>query len=984
MGSTVLGQELRVVDLPVPGLDDERIRALAMDPKGALWLGTDRGLLRFDGGALERYESDPADPRSIPSDAMYDVLATADGWVWAATPKGIFRVNALTGERDRMPTVRDDGSSIPIECLSLSPSSTGLWAFMGRGGLYHLANGDTAFRAAKHPQGDPRRPVGGWEAPDGHLWYADRNAVRQRDPNTGQERIYHCAPLGQDPNKVLLLDLVPDQYDPNTLWCTSWGLGLLRFNIPTGTFTAHYLHLPLDGLRNIVRDVVQLGPGSWLVSMDDTLRLFDGQRITTAPQAPVSLGLLVDRGKAYIGSIGKLLLAAPPAAGVEVLSGLDPKGSIHAAGTLEDDGYWAVRFYTDRKLMRTDKKGRVREEIRFPTRSTMFEPFKLMVSQHGPARGHVWVGATKGLWLHVPGSGTLQEVPLTPDGGEEDPYPYILDQAEDARGRLWLITSTHGLLRHDPTDHRTVVVPMPEDATMADLISITQLDSGHMLATRRMGAPVVIDVNDLVTLTLQLTDRQQMGDVEGAIAIPSGDLIVYTRSMGIWRLERGASGTAWRTRRRWYLPDRPVLQDATCDGQGRVWLSSDRGAFLLDARSDLLHPLNELIGVPSRMTGELATTTNGDVVLTGNGVVRCPGSFEPFTAPRNLLLRSVRANDKDLTEAFSQGVAVELPFHQNRLTITYGCVALLDGNTITYAYRLIRNGTAQPWTPMDDQRRTDLIGLAPGDYTFQLRAEGPSFLPVFTEAVFSVATPWWASWWARLGLVVLGVAMVSLLTRKVLAARYLRKLQVVEKEREVERVRMRISRDIHDGIGSGLTRIMLMTRKLGGDPQQAQRISQASTELVQELGEIVWTVDPRNDSYGSFIAYIRSMLAKQFEHLDIQLILDLHCAAAHRDRIIGPELKRNVLLTMKEAVNNALKHSGANIIEVSLDLQHDRLALRVKDNGRGFDPTTVREGANGLMNFLKRAEAVHGEVQVNSGASGTEVLFTAPAPSTNM
>jgi signal transduction histidine kinase len=126
------------------------------------------------------------------------------------------------------------------------------------------------------------------------------------------------------------------------------------------------------------------------------------------------------------------------------------------------------------------------------------------------------------------------------------------------------------------------------------------------------------------------------------------------------------------------------------------------------------------------------------------------------------------------------------------------------------------------------------------------------------------------------------------------------------------------------------------------------------------------------------------MLAKQFEHLDIQLILDLHCAAAHRDRIIGPELKRNVLLTMKEAVNNALKHSGANIIEVSLDLQHDRLALRVKDNGRGFDPTTVREGANGLMNFLKRAEAVHGEVQVNSGASGTEVFFTAPAPSTNM
>jgi len=250
---------------------------------------------------------------------------------------------------------------------------------------------------------------------------------------------------------------------------------------------------------------------------------------------------------------------------------------------------------------------------------------------------------------------------------------------------------------------------------------------------------------------------------------------------------------------------------------------------------------------------------------------------------------------------------------------------------------------------------------------------------------FIILPPWWDTWWARAMVVLLAVMLVVLTTRVVLNRRYRARLRDLERERELERVRMRIARDIHDGIGSGLTKITMLSRQMdtAGAPQAA-RIAEASTELVNELGEIVWTVDPRNDSFGSFIAYVRSVLGRQFEDLQVELHADLRCADADRERTIGPELKRNILLMLKEAVNNALKHSGASRIDVKLHLGIDQAGLVVRDHGRGFDPQRVREGANGLANFSKRAEALHGTVAVETGPDGTTVSLRVPLTPTNM
>ena len=146
----------------------------------------------------------------------------------------------------------------------------------------------------------------------------------------------------------------------------------------------------------------------------------------------------------------------------------------------------------------------------------------------------------------------------------------------------------------------------------------------------------------------------------------------------------------------------------------------------------------------------------------------------------------------------------------------------------------------------------------------------------------------------------------------------------------------------------------------------------------------MWTVDPRNDDFASFAAYVRNSLGKQFENAPVELNLVIELAPEDARHMLGPEVKRQVILTLKEAVNNALRHANAKEISVTLSLRRDQLNLVVSDDGKGFDPSKVREGANGLINFRKRAELLNGTVAIDTDATGTRITLHAPLPSTKM
>lgn len=194
--------------------------------------------------------------------------------------------------------------------------------------------------------------------------------------------------------------------------------------------------------------------------------------------------------------------------------------------------------------------------------------------------------------------------------------------------------------------------------------------------------------------------------------------------------------------------------------------------------------------------------------------------------------------------------------------------------------------------------------------------------------------------------------------------------------------RRRISREMHDDIGAGLTQISLMSESAGqktNNPEIIQ-ISEKSRQLVNSLGEIVWSLNPENKSLDHFFAYLREELGKLLEYSSLGY--EINFPDPEEKPVLTNEHRRNILLVVKEAVNNSIKYSSASRIEVKCELEEACLRFEVGDNGKGFDAGGEHRG-NGLKNMKSRIQELEGVIRIwSEPGSGTRIQFDIPLKTT--
>lgn len=243
-----------------------------------------------------------------------------------------------------------------------------------------------------------------------------------------------------------------------------------------------------------------------------------------------------------------------------------------------------------------------------------------------------------------------------------------------------------------------------------------------------------------------------------------------------------------------------------------------------------------------------------------------------------------------------------------------------------------------------------------------------------------VVVRFWQTWWFMVGCSSALLGTVAASVRLVERRKYQRRLRLAEQERALERERSRIAQDLHDDLGSSLTRIALLSDLLRADnqsPQQvqahAEKISQTAAQTVQALEEIVWAVRPGSDSLQSLVEYIAHFSNELFEGNGTRCRLNLpHDLPEMR---LPPEMRHNIFLVVKEALTNVLKHSGAREVHVHAKVTANVLEFIVQDDGRGFDrkQTALKDKRNGLSNMQRRAENMNGTLTVDSTPKGTTV-----------
>lgn len=197
--------------------------------------------------------------------------------------------------------------------------------------------------------------------------------------------------------------------------------------------------------------------------------------------------------------------------------------------------------------------------------------------------------------------------------------------------------------------------------------------------------------------------------------------------------------------------------------------------------------------------------------------------------------------------------------------------------------------------------------------------------------------------------------------------------------REMEREK--ISRDMHDELGAGITRIALLSEIAKGEPpgntSQLNEISGNARQLADSLREIIWGLNPQNDTFDNLIAYVREYATGYLE--DAGITSNIHFPEPLPDLHISHELRRNVCMIVKEALHNIARHAAATHVDVVLKTNHSYFSLYVTDNGCGMIAKQTTKG-NGLNNMRTRTERIDGKftVTTNEGLGTTLAIEHVP------
>lgn len=466
----------------------------------------------------------------------------------------------------------------------------------------------------------------------------------------------------------------------------------------------------------------------------------------------------------------------------------------------------------------------------------------------------------------------------------------------------------------------------------------------------------------------------------------------------VWIARYGGGLDAYepKSRRYRHFGLKDGLPDLFCitlqrDNYGRFWVGTENGLVVFNSLCNVFDPTVKLgfkvfqtsDGIVSNQVSSSATLQHGSQQLLYFGAddgmteVR-PGKLEFNNRPPIPSLTAfylfnrplIPSKDGILKLPIEETKEITLPPKQNFFTLEFSALNLLSPEKNRYRYLL--EGYDPVWVEAGNRHSATYTNVPPGSYTFRVEAFNSdgisSKLPLIMK--ISVLPAWYQTWWFS-GLV-LGAFLLS-------AYGYFRWRS--GQLRKMEALRQSIAADLHDEVGASLTSIQILAQLARHhDPARSSEALEKLPEQVRHtaasLREIVWNINPKNTNLALLISELSRYAGEVFEKMDIHYTLnvDEFPETASLDMVA----RQHLLRIFKESLNNITKHSQADMAVVEFKIEKNELVLTVRDNGRGFDPATVRRG-NGLDNMQKRTAAVGGRLSLRSSlGEGTQILLRLP------
>lgn len=983
------------------GLSHPKVNCIIQDSRGFMWMGTDDGLNRYDGKNFTTFRNIPGDTASLSGNLITALLEDKAGVIWIGTADG-----GLTCYNYNQPALKQfkqykhksqDSNSIPVNIINAMAEDE-------QGFLWLATSGSSVIRFDKQT---------------GKFW---------KGANT--------------PRKTALsVCTISKEY----VWAGGQGGGLLQINtrrLQTNRDTRYdnlYEPLPHVSITSIYKDVTNhIWMGSWdknLYRLNTALQeeIFTPATIPAFPGDEILSFGEDDAGKLWIGSKTKGLFIYNQTA--KIFQNL--RHNPLQGGSIAGNTIYCIYRDRHKNIWLGTNDGVSVYKPGLQITSQQFLPFDgediIIHDMYVDEELQVWIATAQGLYKK------------TTQGFEKRSINWngkalSVSRIYPLQKNEWLLGTNFSLFKYQPSSNQISILPRTSsDAVMNGIISSTIKD---IITDTIHGHPVFLtapyghfisyydlkeerwfsrsSIPEKIVTKYDIRDNQ----VSRFYKTNAGTLWLATDK---WGLARWDKQTAFR----YYINDPNIstsisnnhVYDIKEDRFHNLWVSTYGGG---------LHYFNTVSGQfthihSSGNLGEgIAVDKNNSVWMIANGHLE---TYEPHTQKHQIIqlpdlekkggvrgqIYSDRVGNMYLTglnyyiqfrpetlaatsqqpdviftnfSIFNQPKPemlhtslIRLKPSQNYFSIEFAAPDY-SGAPVTYTYRLA--GFDDRWIEAGSRNFVSYSNLPGGQYKFEVKASNSrgQWGDKLATLHLKVIPPFWTQWWFY--------ALAALFVSTGIYLLYRYRLNEFKKR---QLIRNKIAQDLHDNMGSTLSSISVYSQvasiyhqknKAGELQTMLEKIGATSSEMIGEMSDIVWAIQPKNDSLHTMILRMESFAKPLLQAKNIRFKFDYKLA--DQNAVLTMEKRKNFYLVFKEAVNNAIKYANCSELLVQLAQSNKKLSLHIIDNGVGFDHNGVRKSSNnlsgnGLGNMQDRALDVGAEFQIDSEiGKGTSVFLSMDIP----
>lgn len=987
------------------GLSHNQVNCIHQDRRGFTWIGTNDGLNRFDGKYFTVFNHKPGDSTTISGNIITDILEDAEGILWIATADG-----GLSCYDYRLPPERQfrqykhrpgDSASIPVNIINDLAEDRYGFLWLATSG-HSLLRFDKAKGRFERPVKSGTKTILALSLGDSDILWAGREGggilkINTRDLSSYSDPRYNnlYANLPHAAVTALFVDR------RRQTWIGSWDK--IVYRIQPG----------MDKEDSFMQSETRFS------FINDEIRCFAEDR----------------SGRIWMGGKTSGLQVFNPATGHFYLYTHDAARQGTIAGNTIN------AFYVDKQGMvwiGTNMGISVYNPVQQPFVQTFLPVNRrtTIYDFHTAGNGDLWIGTSEGLFIRSQRSGEIRHLPLK----FRNETLTISKIFEDVDGTIYLGTN-YSLFTYEPETGRLSLLPNTEkDKVMSRIIEsrivsierdtidghpvLITVPYGHYLSyydlvekrwiSRMDSVKRILEKYGMRDNLIRKVYRTETGEVwlaqakSGLGKWKGSDFSRVTNFTNdpssihsisnnhVFDIARDRAGNLWvstfggglnrfdpRTGRFEHIEGSAhLLEGIRIDARGNVWMVSNGQLFRYDTRrrthSQFTLPDIEKSGGVSGMIYQ-----GKDDLFYVAGVnyfiAFHPGTVWEVSGRPAVCFTDLRIFNKSYSHLLAKK-ELRLRHDQNYFTFEFSAPSYFNGN-IEYQYML--EGFDDDWIDANGRNVVSYSNLEGGKYVFRVRAttRKGNWSDDAATLTISIVPPYWKQWWF--------FAICLLLAALIIYGLYRYRINELLKR---QAIRNKIAQDLHDSVGSTLSSISVYSQVAKIQQQKGnheelkdvlQRIGVTSTDMISEMNDIVWAINPGNDSMEKILQRMESFARPLLQAKDIAFVFSYEPAILQLN--LPMEKRKNFYLIFKEAVNNVLKYSACMNLAVRVSLHQHQLRLEVEDDGRGFDTSQMNLLAgrslsgNGLTNMRRRAAEMRGLLHIKSAPGrGTIVVLQFP------